>query len=247
MELQPQDRRDQVPRLSRTLERPEATADKRTDVPRYYPIFLEIERLACLVVGAGSVGLRKVEALLECGGKVTVVAPTAHERIEQLAREGRISLHRRAYETSDLAGVRLVFAATGDEAVNRRIASEARERGVLVNVVDRPELCDFIVPSVVRRGQLALAVSTGGACPALARRLRVELERRFDPAYAGYVDVVGRLRNEIISRVSEQRRAARLIERLVDAELLDLVRREGSEAALRRGREMIEEWIGGAS
>ena len=210
---------------------------------RYYPLCLEIAKLPCLVVGGGAVGLRKVRTLLDHGARVTVVAPQALPALERLAERDRITLRRRAYRTSDLRGVRLVFVATNDEPLNRRIATEARRRGLLTNVVDNPELCDFIVPSVVRRGRLLLAVSTEGACPAYSKRLCRALERQFDSAYAGYVELLSRLRQLIRKRVGDPRVSVRLLERLLDEDLLSMLRKEGRRAAESRAKALLDGWL----
>jgi precorrin-2 dehydrogenase/sirohydrochlorin ferrochelatase len=141
---------------------------------RYYMACLDLEGRPCLVVGGGRVGLEKAKGLLECGASVTVVAPRVEPELETLPvrwRPGR-------YERADLAGSFLVVAATSDRALNRRVFLDAEERSLLCNVVDTPELCSFILPAVHRRDPITIAVSTGGASPALARRLRDELGAR---------------------------------------------------------------------
>jgi len=210
---------------------------------RYYPLCLEVAKLPCLVVGGGAVALRKVRTLLDHGARLTVVAPQATAALDRLAERGRIALRRRAYRTSDLRGVRLVFVATNDEALNRRVAAEARRRGLLTNVVDDPQMCDFIVPSILRRGRLLLAVSTEGACPAYAKRLRRALERQFDAAYAGYVELLARLRRRILKHVSDPRAGVRLLERLLDEDLLAVIRREGRRAAESRAKALLDSWL----
>mgnify|MGYP001130691263 CR=1 FL=1 len=212
-------------------------------MPKYYPICLDIARLPCLVVGGGAVGLRKVRTLLAHGARATVVAPLATRALERLARQGRICLRRRGYRTSDLKGVRLAFVATDDAALNRRVASDARQHGLFVNVVDDPELCDFIVPSIVRRSQLLLAVSTGGSCPAYSKRLRQQLEKQFDPAYGHYVQLLGGMRRLIQQRVKDQARAVKLLEQLLGVDLLNVIRKKGRAAAEARARALVERWL----
>jgi siroheme synthase-like protein len=148
------------------------------DRPAQYPVFLDLAGRSVLVVGAGPVALRKTRGLLEAGARVTVVAPEWLPEFEPLA----VRLEQRRFRISDLDGAFLVFAATNDRRVNRRIGDGAKRRGIPVNVADRAAECDFIVPARVRRGRLQAAVSTGGANPRLAARLRRELERLLDGA-----------------------------------------------------------------
>jgi precorrin-2 dehydrogenase len=138
---------------------------------RYYMACVDLERRSCLVVGAGSVGLEKARGLLECGAQVTVVAPRIAPELETL----EVELVQRGYRTRDLDGRFLVVAATSDTALNRRVFREAETRSLLCNVVDVPELCSFILPAVLRRDPIAIAVSTGGASPALAQRIRDDI------------------------------------------------------------------------
>lgn len=146
---------------------------------RFYPIILNLEGRPVTVIGGGEVALRKVHDLLESGAIVTTVSPAFHEEIEHLAKNnpGSINLVRRAYEDGDLAGAVLAFSATNDPGVNKQVFEEARHRGIFVNAVDDPPNCTFIVPSVKRRGDFIMAVSTGGASPAMAARLRRMIER----------------------------------------------------------------------
>jgi len=163
-------------------------------VSRYFPAFLDLRGRRCLVVGGGAVGTHKAQALAECGARVTVVSPTATPALAALAAAGRLVRRPRPFVERDLRGAALVVAATGVAAVDRAVAALARRRRVLVNVVDRPPECDFIVPSVLRRGPLQIAVSTGGRSPALAREIRRELEALFPHDYGDFVERVGEAR-----------------------------------------------------
>jgi len=163
----------------------------------YYPIFIELSGRPCVVIGGGAVAERKVEGLLAEGASVTVLSPALSPRLEVLAREGRISHVARAYAPGDLAGSELAFVATDDGGVNAAVAREGRERGVWVNAADDPTHCDFILPSVLRRGGLTVAVATGGASPALSRVIREELEAYFTEDYAELVRIVAEVRGEL--------------------------------------------------
>ena len=184
----------------------------------------------CLVVGGGTVAARKVAALVGCGADVHVVSPTFGEA---LAADESITRHASAYDPALLDGAALVIAATDDEAVNRRVAEDAWSRGILVNVVDTPSLCDFYCPAVVRRGPLAIAIHSGGAAPALARRLRQQLEREFGPAYEALAEALGRLRREIIETVDDPVIRSRRLRRLGEDETIEAFFRHGADA-LRR-------------
>jgi precorrin-2 dehydrogenase/sirohydrochlorin ferrochelatase len=146
----------------------------------YYPVCLEMAERRCLVVGGGPVAERKVAGLLDAGARLTVVSPAATDRLREWARTHRIRLRPREYAASDLAGHSVVFVATDAGRVNAEVARDARAAGVLINAADDPAHCDFILPAVLRRGELTVAVSTGGASPALARSVRDELGAYLD-------------------------------------------------------------------
>ena len=167
-------------------------------MPDYFPAFLDLRGRRCLVAGGGEVGERKARALLECGARVIVVSLTLTPVLAALAASGCIEHRARTFRRSDLRDCVLAVAATGDLRVDEALAAMARRWRVLVNVVDRPDHCDFILPSVLRRGELQIAVSTGGRSPALAREIRRRLEGLFGPGYA-----------ELVRRVGADRRRAR--------------------------------------
>ena len=160
----------------------------------YFPAFLDLRGRRCLVVGGGAIGGRKVRDLLGAGADVTVVSPALTPDLAALTRAGVIVHRPRRFRRVDVRGAALVIAATGVPDVDAAVAAEARRRRALVNVVDRPAECDFILPSVLRRGRLQVAVSTGGASPALAREIRKRLEDVIGPEYAALVERVGRAR-----------------------------------------------------
>ena len=166
----------------------------------YYPAFLNIRGKRCAVIGGGEVALRKVRALLECGAEVTVISPTLHPNLAQLAEARKISPIYREFEPGDLAGVIIAIAATDARETNQRVVDEAREQGVLVNVVDDPERSDFIIPSFFRRGDLTIAVSTAGLSPALARKIRTRLEGIFGEELALLLSIVTDVRSALKER-----------------------------------------------
>lgn len=161
------------------------------------PVFLRLEGRQCLVVGAGSVALQKIESLREAGAAITVVAPGAQDGVRRLAHVEALVWHERAFRASDLDGVFLVIAATNAPEVNHAVYEEAQRRNVVCNAVDDPPNCDFYFGSVVRRGDLQVAISTGGASPALAQRLRREIDAQLPHDLGPWLAELGRLRNEI--------------------------------------------------
>lgn len=166
----------------------------------YYPVSLNIKRKRCVVIGGGEVAFRKVRMLLDFGGEVEVVSPALCPALAALEHEGKVKVTHREYRRGDLEGAFVAIAATDDPAVNERVAHEARGCRALLNVVDVPELSDFIVPSYLRRGDITVAVSTAGRSPALARRIRGELERQFGPEYALLLGIVEEVRSELRAR-----------------------------------------------
>lgn len=178
-----------------------------------FPMFLKLEGRRCVVVGAGSVGEPKIRSLLQAGATVRVIAPRATAAVAAWARAEIIAWEERNFGAGDLDGAFLVIAATSSPEVNEAVFKEAQRRNILCNAVDDPAHCDFFYPAVVRRGQLQLAISTGGRSPALAQRLRKELEIQFSPEYAGWVDELGDARQHLLaSQIPAEDRRRRLHE-----------------------------------
>jgi precorrin-2 dehydrogenase / sirohydrochlorin ferrochelatase len=205
-----------------------------------YPINLVgLANRLCLIVGGGPVAFRKAEGLLEAGAIPRVVAPQVVGELAALATRGAIRLELRPFEVPDLDGAFLVIAATDDPALNRAVSEEAQARGALVNVVDVPEESSFIVPAVVRRGAMNIAVSTGGASPALARRLREQLDAQFGPEYKQLVDLLAELRPGLVARYSPGKPRLEAALRLVDAGLHRTIAERGLEAAREQARSLL--------
>jgi precorrin-2 dehydrogenase/sirohydrochlorin ferrochelatase len=181
-------------------------------------MFVKLEQRSCLVVGAGSLAESKIPGLLEAGARVGVVAPQANAAVSGWALAGKITWKPRNFEPADLDGAFLVIAATSSGTLNQEVFREARRRGVLCNAVDDPEHCDFYYPAVVRRGALQLAISTGGLSPALAQRLRRELELQFGPEYAEWVEQLGRSRQQILARDLKPKDRRKLLHELASRE-----------------------------
>ena len=166
----------------------------------YYPIFVEMANRPCVVVGGGVVAEKKAEALLNAGATVTVISPSLTGLLHSKAEAGKIRYVGREYRPGDLNGFEMVFVATDDKKVNSVVAREAREQGVWINAADDPSHCDFILPSVLQRGDLVVAVATGGSSPALSRVIREELESYFTKDYAELTEVAAEVRRELRQR-----------------------------------------------
>lgn len=166
---------------------------------RLFPMFVKLADRQVLVVGGGAVGEAKIRGLLDTGAQIRVVALQANQAVHDWADGGIIALEERAFGPADLDGAFLVVAATSSPEVNELIFGEAQSRGILCNVVDVPELCDFFYPAVVRRGDLQIAISTAGQSPLLAQRIRKRLEQQFGPEYAEWLAQLGELRREVLS------------------------------------------------
>ena len=190
----------------------------------YYPVNLDITGQRCLVIGAGAVGTRKVNGLLTCGAKVTVVSITAGSRVRTLARDGIISCHCRAYRSGYLANVFLVIGATNDNALNRHIYEDARKRQILCNIADQPALCNFILPAVVRRGNLVISVSTSGQSPAFAKKLRRELEAVYGEEYAEFLELMGAIRKKLLATNHAPEAHKPLFNALIEDGLVEMIR-----------------------
>ncbi len=180
----------------------------------------------CLVVGGGEVAQRKVEGLLGFGAEVVVVSPSLTPRLEELAVQGRIVVYRRTYQEGDVKGAFLAIGATDDRETNARLAKEAQVEKVPVNVADDPELSTYLAPSIVRRGDLVIATSTGGVSPALAKRIREELEARYGEEYGDLLEALKKLRERAQREIADFKRRKELLTALVRLDSLELFRRD---------------------
>jgi precorrin-2 dehydrogenase/sirohydrochlorin ferrochelatase len=192
-----------------------------------FPMFLKLEDRSCLVVGAGTIGEPKIDSLLASGAFVRVIASRATTAVADWARAGAITWEARDFNTSDLAGVFLVIAATSSREVNGTIFREARRRNILCNVVDDPEHCDFYYPAIVRRGQLQLAISTNGHSPALAQRIRRELEIQFGPEYEEWLEELGKIRQQLFASDIDPDYRRRLLHKLASREAFEQAQSAG--------------------
>ncbi len=196
---------------------------------RYYPVNLDIQNRKCLVVGGGSVGTRKVMTLLNCGAVVIVVSPDVTEQLSELANNGKIELIKRDYRSSDLDGMFLVIGATDNEELNSRIHSDSEKLNKLCNIADRPNVCNFILPSVVSRGDLVIAISTSGKSPAFAKKLRKDLEKEFGMEYAEFLKLMGAIRKKLLAEAHAPEVHKPLFEQLINSGLIDMIREQRKE------------------
>src|SRR5947209_3533883 len=206
------------------------------------PLYIACLRLSgrrCVVVGGGPIGLEKVEGLLACDADVTLVAPEAHPELVQLALEGSIRWQQREYESGDLDGALIAIAATGDTDLNVRVFEDAEARSMLVNVVDVPPLCNFILPAIVRTGPLAVAISTAGASPALAKRMKREIGELFGEQYATLAVLLNEARSWAKATLPTYQDRKQFFESIVNGEPdpIELIRAGDLEAV----RELIED------
>lgn len=191
----------------------------------YYPVCLDIRDRHCLIIGGGSVGTRKAEALLRCGACVTVISQDISDRLKALAAEtDKLMVRNTVYTPGDLDGMTLVFCATSDRRLNQRIADDSKQRGILCNVADIPEASDFIVPSVVRRGDLTIAVSTAGSSPAFAKKLRKDLSEQFGDEYEVFLELMGKIRKKLLAGAHDPHLHKTLFEKLIEGQLLKLIK-----------------------
>ena len=211
--------------------------------PAFYPAFIDLTGRRCLVVGGGPVGTEKAEKLVDAGAEVRLVSPEITDRLAELVTAGTIGeFHRRGYRSADLEDCLLVIAATNEAAVNRQVWEDGESRRMLVNVVDVPPLCNFIVPSIMRHGELAVAVSTGGASPVVARAVRQRIEAEIGPEWGELVALLRATREELKQRYLTMPERAAAVERLLTTDILDRLVDGDRDGA----RDLIAEYLGTA-
>lgn len=199
-----------------------------------------MEGKRCLIAGGGKVAHRKILNIIDFDIEIKVVSPEFIPEIKRLADENRISIVERGFEESYLAGADIVFAATNNEKVNRRIFDEARRRRIPVNVVDNPPLCDFIVPAEIRRGPLTISVCTEGCFPLLSKKIKKELAERYEGDYESYLALLGEMRDFVVKNIDGEMEKKELLGRLLDSDMLSVLRREGFDKAREFAMKIIE-------
>jgi len=206
----------------------------------YYPIFIDVEDRDIVIIGGGEVCARKAETMMRYGARVTIVSPQFTPEIEQWGADGKLTLRRKRYESADLDGASIVIASTDDTSVNEQVAADSRARKVPVNVVDVTPLCEFIVPAIIEKGSVTIAVSTGGKSPALARTLKEDLLRTIGPEYAEVNDLLGTLRDGAKQVLPTDADRKRYFDSLIAAGILDMLRNGRREEAYATVRRMCE-------
>lgn len=207
----------------------------------YYPVILNLEGRKCVIAGGGQVAARKARSLLEAGAQVVIVSPEIGEETRKLVDAGSVLWIEDTFSPFRLDGAALAIAATGSGKVNESVYECAVANGVPVNVVDRPELCTFIVPSVVRRGDLILAISTSGKSPAVSKRVRMELEKTFGDEWAVFLEIMGDARQRAARLIPEQKAREEAYGKLAESALFDRVKSGDIDGA----RELVTEILGG--
>jgi siroheme synthase-like protein len=206
----------------------------------FYPLFINLRSRPVLVVGGGVVAEHKVESLLEAEASVTLVSPEATPRLMEYAGSNRIVWRRRPFTASDIDDVQLVISATDDAAIQMEVSSLAAARNILVNTVDKPELCTFIVPAILRRGDVTIAISTSGKSPSLAAALRARLDGELTDDMARAASVLGAVRAEVHARFSGSADRKRVFDRIIASGILDWIGECDDDAALARIRQIID-------
>jgi len=206
----------------------------------YYPVYIEMRDQPCVVIGGGKIAEGKVDGLLAVEAKVTIIAPQLTPRLQDLAAQNRVRYLSRAFQPGDLAGAFMVICATDQQDINHQVWQEATANHQLVNVVDDTPRCNFIAPSILRKGDLTIAISTSGKAPALAVRLKERLQREIGPEYGRFLELAGELREPLARHIPNFETRKALWYELVDSGILDVLAR-GDEAA---AREIISRVVG---
>ena len=205
----------------------------------YYPVYIQLQEQLCVVIGGGKIAEGKVEGLLAADARVTVVSPNLTSRLHELAEQGQIKYISRAYQLGDLAGAFLVICATDQPEINHQVWEAASANQQLVNVVDDTPHCNFIAPAILRKGDLTIAISTGGKAPALAVRLKEQLQKEIGPEYERFLELAGQLREPLAHHIPDFETRRSLWYDLVDSDLLDLLARGDEPAATERISQVV--------
>lgn len=188
---------------------------------KYYPIMLNITDKTCIIIGGGNVAYRKIVSLLEYNARIIVISSNIDQKIKKLNDENKLEWISRDYKTGDIDNACLLFAATNNKQANQEIYEEAWLKNIPVNIVDAPDLCNFMIPSKIERGDLTITVSTGGKSPLLAKKIRQELEKKFDNSYADFLNLMGELRRISIAEITDKNKREDLYKEIVYSNCLE--------------------------
>ncbi len=206
---------------------------------KYYPVNLVLENKICVVVGGGAVAQRKVQRLLECAALVSVISPAITPGLKRLAAKNKILFKNKEVELKDLNGAYLVIAATSDRKINSFVSSYCLKKGILINVVDFPQECNFILPSIVKRGNLTISISTDGISPALAKKIRRDLEKEFGAEYADLLRILKEARPLAIKKIKNARARKAFFQKVLSTEILSLLKKKNEKQA----KQIIAEYL----
>jgi len=206
---------------------------------KYYPVFMKLEKKKCVVIGGGKIAEIKVELLLESDALVEVISPDLTKPLEELQRNGKIKYIKGKYKRGYLKGACLVIAATNFPGVNKKIYNDCQSMNIKVNVIDAPHLCDFIIPSALKRGSLVITVSTGGKCPALAKKIRHEIEEKYGEEYEDFTELMGKLRDRIKEEIPEESDRRKFWKNLLSYDISGLLKENREEEI----KEIIEKCL----
>ncbi len=210
----------------------------------FYPIHVKVSSRKVLIVGGGEVALRKVKNLLSYGAQILVVSPRVLSEIEQLSVERKVTVFQEKYSSNFLEGCCLVFGATDDREVNKRVAVDAQKAGIPVNIADNPSLCTFLVPAVLKRGSLTVSVSTEGKSPSLSGRIKRNLENSFGEEFSLFLDYLGEVRKEILQEIKDPAVRKKIFIEISDPEMVKLVQGGDLSRLKAKCREIINKYQG---
>lgn len=209
---------------------------------RYYPVYLDLKGRDVLVVGGGAIAEGKALQLIDAGARVKIVSPTLTDALSRLVESGTVDYRNGRFEEEDLSGVALVISATDDRAVNESVAAAAAQRGVLCNVVDQPDLCNFITPALISRGDLQISVSTGGGSPTLTQRVKREVGTLIGEEYGVLLELATKMRGEAKGRITDFERRKTALRAFVESDAIDLIRAGKRNEAMGMARQFLQEF-----
>ena len=206
---------------------------------KYYPMMLNIENKKCVIVGGGEIAYRKVLELIEYGAIITVVSISINEDIKVIVENGFINYIQGRYDKCYIEDAYIVIASTSDSLVNNQVFKDCSEKRILVNVVDDPKNCSFIVPSKIRRGDLTISISTNGKSPTLSRSIREDLEKKYDKDYEVFLNILGDMRKEVLEKVKDSNKKKEIFNAIIKADYLNKLKLLGEEMVRKEIREYL--------